>query len=150
MAADFEVVVDGLSETLDNLGRLGMALKGDDVTTAMFAGGQVVAGYAKISIQAGNKTGKVYQHGNVSHQASAPGQAPATDTGMLVNSIGVRRGDQAAIVVVAARYGRDLEFGTSRMAARPYLRPALDLHQAEVLQAIAASLSRSLARAVGQ
>ena len=42
---------------------------------------------AKIKIQSPPKTGRIYRHGNVEHQASAPGEAPATDTGNLVNSI---------------------------------------------------------------
>lgn len=35
-----------------------------------------------------------------------------------------KRGE--ALVAVAAEYGIYLEFGTTRMAARPYLRPAID------------------------
>ena len=42
---------------------------------------------AKIKIQSPPKTGRIYRHGKVEHQASAPGEAPATDTGNLVNSI---------------------------------------------------------------
>lgn len=57
---------------------------------------------------------------------SAPGQPPAIDTGTLTNSIDtvvIMRGREWR-VVVKAEYGRGLEFGTPRIAARPFMRPA--------------------------
>lgn len=57
---------------------------------------------------------------------SAPGTPPAIDTGMLTNSIDtvvIMRGKEWR-VVVKADYGPYLEFGTPRMAARPFMRPA--------------------------
>lgn len=36
-------------------------------------------------------SGRIYTRGNVQHQASAPGEAPAIDTGALVNSIQIVR-----------------------------------------------------------
>jgi hypothetical protein len=36
------------------------------------------------------KSGRTYKRGSKSHQASAPGEAPAIDTGNLVNSIEVK------------------------------------------------------------
>ena len=69
------------------------------------------------SIQGGNKSGRTYTRGNVSHKASAPGQAPATDRGRLVRSIKV----DASFLKYAvgshedAPHGFWLEFGTSKM-----------------------------------
>ena len=61
--------------------------------------------------------------------ASAPGQAPATDTGFLVSSIfsevGIDRGDVVGFVRASAPYAVHLEFGTMNMAARPFFEPAL-------------------------
>ncbi len=60
------------------------------------------------------------------HQASAPGEAPAIDTGFLVNSIRMEpAGDLTAYVNVGADYGPHLEYGTVHMAARPFLLPAM-------------------------
>lgn len=59
--------------------------------------------------------------------ASAPGAPPHTDTGNLVNSIQVQRYEKSVDVGILgdkALYGKYLEFGTSKMAARPWLRPA--------------------------
>lgn len=72
------------------------------------------------------KSGRLYQRGKVVHQASAPGEAPAIDTGHLVNSFFIRKLNRLQrLITVGAEYAVHLEFGTSRMAARPFLRPAL-------------------------
>lgn len=62
------------------------------------------------------------------HQASAPGEAPATDTGKLVAGITVvMDGDGlGASVESRAGYSRELEFGTVNLGARPFLTPALE------------------------
>ena len=83
---------------------------------------------AKASIMAGDKSGRVYARGNGrSHTASAPGQAPATDTGILVNSItAFQTGPLQWTVAASAEYAVYLEMGTIRMAPRPFLGPALE------------------------
>lgn len=79
------------------------------------------------SIARGPKTGQVYRRGNVTHQASAPGQAPATDTGRLVNNIYFERlGATTAAVGSTLVYAEHLEYGTRKMAARPFFRPAVE------------------------
>jgi HK97 gp10 family phage protein len=72
------------------------------------------------------------------HLPSQPGSPPAVDTGRLRASITHRiegggwekttRGYVGTNVI----YGRYLEFGTSRMAARPWLIPALERHRKEI------------------
>ncbi|HBV11773.1 MAG TPA: hypothetical protein DEB60_01415 [Brevundimonas sp.] len=68
-------------------------------------------------------TGRIYGK----HQASAPGEPPAVDTGRLRNATQadtqVRRdGDDIVGRVVAnVDYARALEVGTERMAPRPFL-----------------------------
>jgi HK97 gp10 family phage protein len=68
------------------------------------------------------------RYGN--HTASAPGQPPAIDTGRLVGSVfstGVERigGDLAVRVGTNTEYAIYLEQGTERMAARPFIAPAV-------------------------
>ena len=75
----------------------------------------------------GAKRGIVYQRGGKAHQASAPGEPPAIDTGNLVNSVfSEKSGPGQALVGASAEYAEYLEFGTRKMAARPFLRPALE------------------------
>lgn len=81
----------------------------------------------KRSIARGSKTGRVYRRGNRTHQASAPGQAPASDTGRLVNSIEFDKlGMLSAAVGSHLVYALHLEYGTRKMAARPFFRPAVE------------------------
>lgn len=61
---------------------------------------------------------------------SAPGQGPGVVSGLLRASITWRPGVDAQSPYVdvgsAVEYAPYVELGTSRMAARPFLRPALD------------------------
>jgi len=64
------------------------------------------------------------------------------DTGFLRNSIQVDEvTPQEAIIAPHADYAEHVEFGTSRMAAQPYMRSALDQHEDEILQAIEAEVA---------
>lgn len=68
-------------------------------------------------------TGRIYGK----HQASAPGQPPAPDTGELRNKTGadpqIRRDgdDMVGRIVSNTEKSTALELGTERMAARPFL-----------------------------
>lgn len=73
--------------------------------------------------------GRTYTRGGVTHVASAPGDPPAVDTGRLRASIGseLARDAQGLFVRIGSNYETALwlELGTRRMAARPFLVPAL-------------------------
>jgi len=70
------------------------------------------------------KSGRRYKRGSSVHVASAPGEAPAIDTGTLVNSIRTAMLRPLVCAVQAtARHARFLYQGTSRMAPRPFLEP---------------------------
>lgn len=71
----------------------------------------------------GPKSGQMYG----AHQASAPGEAPAVDTGNLKGSIDTEMTSKTtAVVAVGAEYGAHLEYGTRKMTMRPYMRPAAE------------------------
>ena len=60
------------------------------------------------------------------HRASAPGEAPATDTGNLANSIYSRMlGGAEGEIGSTAEYAAGLEFGGAHVAPRPSLGPAV-------------------------
>lgn len=90
----------------------------------------VVEAAAKRSVKAHGR-GRVYRLSNPSrtHQASAPGDPPATDLGRLGASITHALGhdDRGLLSWVGSNvsYAPHLERGTTRMAPRPFLRPAL-------------------------
>lgn len=92
------------------------------------------------------RTGRVYRRGGVTHKASAPGEPPAPDTGYLLNSIRTEY-DTAELlgrVIFGANYAQHLEYGTVKMARRPYARVALtnknDAVQADIVDEIASVL----------
>jgi hypothetical protein len=83
------------------------------------------------------------------HRASAPGESPASDSGHLANSIRTRPpkpgGNRIkAEVVVGAIYGRRLEEGGGRIAARPYLAPAVEEVRPQFLADVSSAISDSL------
>lgn len=90
---------------------------------------------AKQSMK-GPKSGATYKRGSKSHQASAPGEAPAIDTGNLVNSIQTDVQGLRAEVGTAVEYALYLEYGTSKMAARPFLGPAAEAVRPSLIQAM--------------
>lgn len=53
------------------------------------------------------------------------------DTGRLRNSITHAYDDDSAYIGTNVEYGKYVELGTSRMAARPYLGPAATQHSQE-------------------
>jgi len=109
--------------------------------------GNDVRNYAINSIVEGPKTGAVYSRGGKVHQASAPGEPPAGDIGTLQNSITLRI-DAAKLNVyvnAGARYAAALEYGTVRMEPRPFLRPALAVHTAQINARVTAEVRAYLA-----
>ncbi len=92
---------------------------------------------AQMAIMNPPKSGRIYRRGNVAHQASAPGEAPATDTGALVNSAYTKKlADADYETGFTVEYAAPLEFGTARMAPRPYLRPAVEAVRDQFVSAI--------------
>jgi phage gpG-like protein len=89
---------------------------------------QNVRTHAIKSVQRGPKTGEVYTKTNPkrTHRASAPGQAPATDTGRLANSLKADIQGIRATVFTNVDYAPFLEFGTRTIEPRPFLFPALE------------------------
>ena len=77
---------------------------------------------------------------------SAPGAPPADASGRLAASVSVRNDPETArsVVVVSAPFAHFLEFGTVRMAARPFLRPAALRAGRGATALLAAALRRGL------
>jgi HK97 gp10 family phage protein len=112
---DITMRVQGTAELRRALNRL----RGDERRRAqqdgLEAGARIVETYAKV--------------------------AAPVDTGALRNSIMLDEvTPERAILGPHVDYAEHVEFGTSRMAAQPYLRPAIDEHEAEILDAIEAAV----------
>ena len=89
---------------------------------------QNIRTHAIKSIQRGTKSGIVYEKTSPkrTHKASAPGEAPATDTGLLANSIQADIEGRQATVFTDLEYAAWLEFGTQKIEPRPFMFPAME------------------------
>jgi HK97 gp10 family phage protein len=127
---------------------------GDEVIAAVrrgafrgvVAGTELVISEATRMITSGPKTGRIYRRRGVSHQASAPGEAPASDTGRLVQS-GRAEYDQPNLTGYATwstRYAPYLEYGTENMEPRPFARPALNNMRDAIRDAIQSAIVAEL------
>jgi len=133
------------------------------ITDLLYIGAEKIRGTMIKSIAHGKKTGHIYlweaaQKGDTiigfmtggaggtfaikkrskPHQASAPGEAPADDHGELLRSIvSDQRGMEVEVGSQAgAPYAGYLEEGTPFMKARPFLTPAVDKHEKEIVNDI--------------
>jgi HK97 gp10 family phage protein len=149
-----------------------------EIKKALYVCAKQVEKEAKVSLQQGGKSGKIYTlrpatggetptnwftiNGRAvgfikrskPHTASAPGEAPATDTGRLVNSINstpaIQDGNELVATITTAKggvkYAGWLEFGTSKIAARPFMFPALEKSKAFIQERLAKALVDGLWR----
>ena len=123
------IKLDGMAQLLSQLKALGADT--DDIVLETIT--DLVTdthAFAVSGINSGGG-GRTYQKSNPTrtHTASAPGSYPATDTGRLVSSVRMilpNVGTMTGEVGTAVKYGAWLEFGTSRMAARPWLLPSFE------------------------
>lgn len=103
---------------------------------ALLEAGETIATYAQVSITRGAVSGK-------GHVPSKPGQPPSADTHVLANNIEVTQPEALEVVVSSnAPYSTPLEFGTSKMEARPFFRPARDAKKKEVRAKFAKAVDR--------
>ena len=148
---DFSVKIEGLDKIANASASFRQAVA-DEVNKAVYASAQKVSTEAKKSIQGGNKSGRTYKRRTVSHRASAPGEAPASDTGRLVNSINSYALGNGEAISVAGRgtvkYATMLEFGTTKIAARPFMLPALEKSKAWITERFNKAVRKAAADSV--
>jgi len=119
-----------------------------EVEQALFAGGEAVAVEAQVSITEGSASGT--SGGRHQHTPSEPGQPPNNFTGTLAGNIEVTRAGRLKVEVAStALYSEYLEFGTSRMAARPFMAPAANAKRREVNKLVDKAVKRAIRRGHG-
>lgn len=110
----------------------------DLITKALFAGGNAIEVEAELSIQEGSVGGK-------NHVASLPGEPPNADTGSLDRNIETVIIKPLHVQVSSnAAHSAPLEFGTSRMAARPFMSPAAQRKRPEVVELVVGAINKVL------
>lgn len=103
-----------------------------EVLKKLYVAGQQIELDAEHSITAGSISG-------AGHIPSRPGEPPNADTRLLDGSIETSvRAQMPPTVAVESKapYAGFLEYGTSRMAPRPYMRPATERNRDEVTRLV--------------
>ncbi len=111
---------------------------------ALFAAGQMIEIEAERSITEGSVSG-------AGHVPSLPGEPPSADTRLLDTSIEttVENFDPPRVHVTSnAPYSAALEWGTSTMEERPFMRPATRKKKTAAVALVVAAVRKS-ARNVG-
>lgn len=132
--------ITGLKNVLQKLQRMRGSQKNAQVVAALYSIGQRIELDAEISITAGSISGK-------DHVPSLPGQPPNADTRHLDTNIETyiqSRYPPTVHVESRAEYSAALEYGTSKMAERPFMRPALQKNSKEVGRAVASAVRKSI------
>lgn len=92
----------------------------------LYVGADMIRAEAHRSISRGSRSGK-------KHKPSAPGEPPNRDTGVLQANLKAELvAPLEAQVTSEAPYSAALEFGSSKMEARPFLRPSRDTKAPEI------------------
>lgn len=146
--------VKGLDEALAGMAALDQVLEQelDDVvnTTGSLLRADIIKRYQK-----GPASGTVYKKKNPqrTHQASAPGQAPMTDTGRLVQGTLFEKVSLASVRVFNnVQYAAALEYGHTytrgqTIAARPAWRPAVKKIRPQYEKWVNEAIERAINRA---
>lgn len=122
---------------------------------AKLRGAEVVAEVGKALFVAANRIQVSAQHsiteGAISgrfHVPSSPGDPPKADTHTLDRQIESELVEPLKAQVSSnAPYSAFLEFGTSRMEPRPFMRPALAKERQGAIDLVTATVNRIVARA---
>lgn len=111
-----------------------------EVARALYSAGQLIELDWERSITAGSISG-------ANHIPSAPGQPPNADTRFLDSNIETEIGGPGVVTVTSkAPYSAALEFGTSKMAARPSARPATERNRKKVTELVGDALRITINR----
>ena len=136
-------MASGARRHTDRLRRLSGGGLDRELGKALFAGAQRIQVAAQIGITTGAVSGK-------KHVASRPGEYPNQDTAVLGNNIETALRFEAdgpvAEVSSNAPYSAALEFGTSRMAARPFMAPSRDAERENVSKLVIQAVEKLVKR----
>ncbi len=113
-----------------------------EIGQALKQGGELIENEAKVSITTGSASFD-------RHVPSLPGEPPNNDTGVLAGNIETTQESPLRVLVSSnAPYSEPLEFGTSKMAARPFMRPAAEKHRADIQRFMVKAIKTAVGKAV--
>lgn len=109
-----------------------------EVGKALFAAGESIQVEAQIGISTGSVSGK-------NHVPGPAGGYPNYDSGVLANNIETVQKEPLLVEVSSnAPYSAALEFGTSKMAARPFMTLARNAKLKEAQELVVRAVKRAV------
>lgn len=124
---------DNVAFRLNTIGGKAVQLVGQ----ALYVGGQTIEAEAAHLLTQGAVSGK-------HHVPSSPGDPPNEDTGVLRTHIETTQPAPLRVEVSSnAPYAAALEFGTAKMAERPYMRPATEHKRNEVIDLVRQAVDKA-------
>ena len=136
--------IRGLDRLLRQLKSLTSGEIEQEVSAGLFAAANEIKVEAQLSITRGAVSGK-------NHTPSKPGEPPQNDTGFLADHIqAIQTAKDAVKIVSDAPYSVDLEFGTSLMGERPFMRPAVAAKKKKAVEIMRRTLQRGIRNAMNR
>lgn len=154
--ASIEIKLEGFKELADKLRAFGPRIEANGLRSANYAGAQVIVnaakdtapiktGLLKASIRAFRRRGPQF---TVTHAVGVTGVY--LKFGNTAENRRKRRVGKKYKADGPAFYAKFIEFGTSKMAARPFLGPAFKGNATAAIGAVGAGLRKAIDRANGQ
>ena len=119
--------IEGMKELEKKLDQLSDVLKKEAKQEALHAGSVLVQGQATLNAPVGQ------------YKGSRVG-------GNLRSSIDFEVGSEDADIFTPVEYAPHVEYGTSNMAAQPFLRPALDNNKSNIIKVFSQTYAKYLKR----
>ncbi len=136
------VKISGAKRVNERLTRMSGPDKIDLLNRALETAGEMIQTEAQRLITTGSVSGRF-------HVPSLPGEPPSNDTSHLKGNIRVALVEPLRVQVTSeASYASALEFGTSKMQARPYMFPATQNKRANVVKLVKSAVSITIKRGV--
>lgn len=148
---DMDIKLTGIEDMIDTLEMLPKELMKSAETAVLMAGGKLIEASAKSKVR--EKTGAL-KESIATNVKSIKGHKTARvgpRAGFHGKSLGFKtnkKGQTTERFVTPNKYSHFVEFGTSRTAAKPFIRPAIDETSGAVLGAMSAGLSTHLTKVV--
>lgn len=133
--------IEGVARLQYEIGEVDKEMQ-HNIKDALNKTGLILRGTIIKAMARGNPTGVFYTRGGQTARRSAPGEPPARDTGHLDGSIvfktpkTIGAGTIYAEVYTDVPYGKDLEWGTMKVKARPLWVPTVKAEEKNFLKRI--------------
>ena len=117
-----------------------------DIVDELTIGVVLIRNRILLSMRNTKRASWFYMRSGQRHYPSAPGSPPAIDRGELIRAITMDADINSVEVgaTAGAPYAQNLEDGTKKMKARPWLQPAVDAELTGVVERVIKRINKSI------